>query len=226
MDPLQRRRRSGPAGARRRGPDRRCPHERPVSRAGRPLRVWRSLPVGPRTMPGFPGHYARRDRSAVAGRPCPKRGVTRCVDADRDVSVGGYAGMAITPPSCRITPCCRGCDQDEVFGDCDQDTLAPTEPRMHRTDAHHTRERGQIDLLWILDVEGELDRGRCDGTYEGTPAERPRRDGRHRSSLRALAESPYDRLRGRPDWSPDGLPAGARRMRPFPRSTPTLVERR
>ncbi len=103
--------------------------------------------------------------------------------APADVTVGGYAGKKVTlhvPMSYEVP----GATRDEKFGDCDQDKFArwgiaedgiPT--AVHR----NAQGPGQIDELWILDVNGAI--VILDAAYgPATPAEVV-------DELRALAES-------------------------------------
>jgi hypothetical protein len=96
-----------------------------------------------------------------------------------DVTIGGYAGKSITvtvPMSYHV----EGGTRDEVFADCDQAIYGyygdlPTEP------ARHAQGAGQIDELWILDVNGSI--VILDGSYSpATPAELV-------EEVRAMAES-------------------------------------
>jgi hypothetical protein len=72
-----------------------------------------------------------------------------------DVTVGGFAGKAITlhvPMSFDLPDATR----EEKFGDCDNDVFAfygvDGEPR----EARNAQGAGQIDELWILDVDGSI----------------------------------------------------------------------
>jgi len=85
---------------------------------------------------------------------------SRDASAPKDITVGGHAGKSIT----------LHVPDDAVFGRCDQgyfgswvDGLEPTPSRYHQGP-------GQIDELWILDVNGVLTV--IDTTYYvGTPVE-------------------------------------------------------
>ena len=97
-----------------------------------------------------------------------------------DVTVGGFAGKAITleVPMSYDLP---GASRDEKFADCDDSTLA-----FYGVDGGTGNERnaqgaGQIDELWILDVDGSI--VILDAAYSpATPAELV-------EELRTLAES-------------------------------------
>jgi hypothetical protein len=98
-----------------------------------------------------------------------------------DVTVGGYAGKAVTlhvPMSYEVP----GATREEEFGDCDDDAFAlygieSDEPTHER----NVQGPGQIDELWILDVDGSI--VILDAAYSpATPAELV-------EELRALAES-------------------------------------
>ena len=73
-----------------------------------------------------------------------------------DVTVGGYAGKAVTlhtPMSYEVP----GATREEEFGDCDQETFAFY--GVVGDEVSHERNSqgpGQIDELWILDVEGSI----------------------------------------------------------------------
>jgi len=98
-----------------------------------------------------------------------------------DVTVGGYAGKAVTlhtPMSYEV----EGATREEEFGDCDEDSFAFY--GVAGGDISHERNSqgpGQIDELWILDVDGSI--VILDAAYSpATPADLV-------EELRALAES-------------------------------------
>jgi hypothetical protein len=98
-----------------------------------------------------------------------------------DVTVGGFAGKAITlhvPMSYEVPNATR----EEEFADCDQDVFAFY--GLDGEDAEHARNAqgpGQVDELWILDVNGSI--VILDATYSpATPADLV-------DELRTLAES-------------------------------------
>jgi len=88
-----------------------------------------------------------------------------------DVTVGGYAGKSIT----------LNVPDDADFRQCDQGFFGswggPAEPTPYR----YSQGPGQIDELWILDVDGVLTVIDA-GYYAGTPAEQV-------AGLRAIVES-------------------------------------
>jgi hypothetical protein len=98
-----------------------------------------------------------------------------------DVTVGGYAGKAVTlrvPMSYEVP----GATREEEFGDCDDDAFAyygvASDEISHERNAQGP---GQIDELWILDVDGSI--VILDAAYSpATPADVV-------EELRALAES-------------------------------------
>jgi len=98
-----------------------------------------------------------------------------------DVTVGGYAGKAVTlhVPMTYEVP---GLTREEEFADCDQDALAFY--GLVENETEHERNAqgpGQIDELWILDVNGAI--VILDAAYgPAVPAELV-------DELRALAES-------------------------------------
>jgi hypothetical protein len=100
--------------------------------------------------------------------------------APRDVSVGGYAGKAVTlevPMSFEVPNATR----EEEFGDCDEDAFAFYGVDGEDGYARNAQGPGQIDELWILDVDGST--VILDATYgPATPAELV-------EEVRALAES-------------------------------------
>jgi hypothetical protein len=89
-----------------------------------------------------------------------------------DITVDGYAGKSIT----------LHVPEDAVFSECDQGTfgswgLPGTDPAPYR----YHQDPGQIDEVWIVDVNGEL--AIIDwGYYAGTPTE-------HVEELRAIVDS-------------------------------------
>jgi len=100
--------------------------------------------------------------------------------APRDVSVGGYAGKAITlrVPMAYDVP---NATREERFGDCDNDTFAFYGIEGETGEARNAQGAGQVDELWIVDVNGAI--VILDATYSpATPAELV-------EELRALAAS-------------------------------------
>ena len=97
--------------------------------------------------------------------------------------MGGYAGKTVTlhvPMSYEVPDATR----EEKFGDCDDDTFASygvAEDGIRTAVDRNAQGPGQIDELWILDVNGAI--VFLDATYSpATPAELV-------DELRALAES-------------------------------------
>jgi hypothetical protein len=72
-----------------------------------------------------------------------------------DVTVGGYAGKAITltVPIAFDLP---NATREEKFADCDEDTLAFYGVEGETGSARDAQGAGQIDELWILDVNGAI----------------------------------------------------------------------
>ena len=73
-----------------------------------------------------------------------------------DVTVGGYAGKKVTlhvPMSYEVP----GATREKEFADCDQDDFASygLEGRETENERHH-QGPGQVDELWILDVNGSI----------------------------------------------------------------------
>ena len=97
-----------------------------------------------------------------------------------NVTVGGFAGKAITlqVPMSYDLP---GASRDEKFADCDESTLAFYGVEGETGNARNAQGAGQIDELWILDVDGSI--VILDAAYSpATPADLV-------EELRALAES-------------------------------------
>jgi hypothetical protein len=98
-----------------------------------------------------------------------------------DVTVGGYAGKAVTlhvPMSYHQVP---DVGREEEFADCDQHVFAFYGIEGEATEARNAQGPGQIDELWILDVNGSI--VILDATYgPAAPAALV-------EELRALAES-------------------------------------
>jgi len=85
---------------------------------------------------------------------------SRDASAPVDVTLDGYEGKSIT----------LHVPDDAVFSECDQDTFGSWGVESESTPGRYSQDPGQIDELWILDVDGELvviDTA----YYEGTPAE-------------------------------------------------------
>jgi len=87
------------------------------------------------------------------------------------ITVGGYAGKSIT----------LHVPDDAVFSECDQGYFGSWGVPSESTPARYHQGPGQIDELWILDVDGVLTVIDT-AYYEGTPAE-------HVAELRAIVES-------------------------------------
>jgi hypothetical protein len=102
------------------------------------------------TRPDTPATTVDELVAALAAQP------SRDASAPVDIAVDGYAGKSIT----------LHVPDDAVFGDCDR---AEFRTLVEGADgARYHQDPGQIDKLWILDVDGELvviDTG----YYEGTP---------------------------------------------------------
>ncbi len=100
--------------------------------------------------------------------------------APADVTIGGYAGKSVTlhvPMSYEVP----GATREEEFADCDEDSFAFYGIEGESGHARNAQGPGQIDELWILDVEGSI--VILDAAYgPATPAELL-------EELRALAES-------------------------------------
>jgi len=89
--------------------------------------------------------------------------------APEDVTVGGYEGKAITlrvPMSFDLP----GASREEKFADCDDDAYAYYGIEGEDGHARNVQGAGQIDELWILDVDGSI--VILDAAYSpATPAE-------------------------------------------------------
>ena len=97
-----------------------------------------------------------------------------------DVTVGGFAGKAITlhVPMTYDAP---DLTREERFADCDNDTYAFYGIEGETAEARNAQGAGQLDELWILDVDGEI--VILDGTYSpATPVDLV-------EEMRTLAES-------------------------------------
>lgn len=72
-----------------------------------------------------------------------------------DITVGGFTGKAITlhVPMSFDMP---GATREEKFGDCDNDVFAFYGIEGETGDARNAQGAGQIDELWILDVDGSI----------------------------------------------------------------------
>jgi hypothetical protein len=105
---------------------------------------------------------------------------SRDATAPVDVTVGGYAGKAITlhvPMAFEVPNATR----EEEFADCDNDVFAFYGIEGEDEDARNAQGPGQVDELWILDVDGSI--VILDAAYgPATPADLV-------EELRALAES-------------------------------------
>jgi hypothetical protein len=97
-----------------------------------------------------------------------------------DVTIGGYSGTAVTlttPMSYEVP----GATREEEFGDCDEDSYTFYGIAGEEAVARNAQGPGQVDELWILDVEGSV--VILDATYgPAAPAELV-------EELRTLAES-------------------------------------
>lgn len=83
-----------------------------------------------------------------------------------DVTVGGFAGKAITlhvPMSFDLPNASR----EEKFGDCDEDAFAFYGIEGETGHARNAQGAGQIDELWILDVDGSI--VILDASYSAAP---------------------------------------------------------
>lgn len=95
-----------------------------------------------------------------------------------DITIGGYSGMMVTV-SVPMSYAQPGAPREEVFGDCDESlyNFYGTEQEPMR----NAQGAGQVDELWILDVEGSI--VILDAVYSpATPADLV-------DELRAMAES-------------------------------------
>jgi hypothetical protein len=88
-----------------------------------------------------------------------------------DITVDGYAGKSIT----------LHVPDDAVFAECYRGEFRTLVDNPAADGARYHQDPGQIDELWILDVDGVLTVFDA-GYYEGTPAE-------HVAEVRAIAES-------------------------------------
>lgn len=100
--------------------------------------------------------------------------------APEDVTVGGYAGKAVTlhvPMEYDLPDATR----EEEFGDCDEDVFGFYGVEGETEPARNAQGAGQIDELWILDVDGSI--VILDATYSpATPTNLV-------DEMRAMAES-------------------------------------
>ena len=96
---------------------------------------------------------------------------SREASAPVDVTVDGYAGKSIT----------LHVPDDAVFGDCDQGQFCTLTEDTVAICHRYSQDPGQIDELWILDVDG-VPMVFDAAYYEGTPAE-------HVEEMRAIIES-------------------------------------
>jgi len=136
---------------------------------GDPCRWSTTIPETPATTPGEIATDLAAQTSRDASTPV-------------DVTVGGYAGKAITlsvPMSYYVN---EDAPREEEFADCDQGIFAMYGLEGNEdVDARNAQGPGQIDALWILDVDGSI--VIIDATYSpATPLEVV-------DELRTLAES-------------------------------------
>lgn len=96
---------------------------------------------------------------------------SRNASAPVDITVGGYAGKSIT----------LHVPDDAVFSQCDQGYFGSWNVGTDPTPSRHHQGPGQIDELWILDVDGVLTVIDT-AYYAGTPVE-------HVEEMRAIVES-------------------------------------
>ena len=76
---------------------------------------------------------------------------SRDASAPVDVTVGGYAGKSITLHVPNIAP-----TRAEAFKDCDRETFATFGVEGIEGPARYQQGPGQVDQLWIVDVDGEV----------------------------------------------------------------------
>lgn len=85
---------------------------------------------------------------------------SRDATAPVDITLDGYAGKSLT----------LHVPEDVVFNECDQGEFGSWGGDSHPSPIRYHQDPGQIDKLWIVDVDGEL--VVIDGAhYEGTPQE-------------------------------------------------------
>ncbi len=110
---------------------------------GDPCQWLTTIPETPATTP---------DEIAAALAAQASRDATTPVD----VTVGGYAGKTVTlhvPMSYEVP----GATREEEFADCDQDDFASYGLEGSETEnVRHHQGPGQVDELWILDVNGSI----------------------------------------------------------------------
>ena len=134
---------------------------------GDPCRWTTTIPATPATTP---------DAIAAA---FAAQGLTEPT-APVDVTIGGYAGKAVTL-TVPMTYHLPGSTREERFADCAEDKFAFYGIEGEPGDTRNAQGAGQVDELWILDVNGSI--VILDATYTpATPAELV-------DELRALAES-------------------------------------
>jgi hypothetical protein len=105
------------------------------------------------TRPDTPATTVDELVAALAGQ------ASRDASEPVDITLDGYAGKAIT----------LHVPDDAVFSECDQDTFGSWGvPGTDTTPYRYQQDPGQIDEVWVLDVDGDL--AIIDWTYyEGTP---------------------------------------------------------
>lgn len=134
---------------------------------GEPCQWSTTMPESPATTPeGIAAAFAAQAETEVA--------------APMDVTVGGFAGKAVTlrvPMSYDLPKATR----EEKFADCDNDIFGFYGVEGEAEPARNAQGAGQIDELWILDVDG--------ATVIIDAAYGPAVPGQLVDELRALAES-------------------------------------
>jgi hypothetical protein len=110
---------------------------------GDPCRWSTTIPETPATTPGEIAAALAAQASSNATAPV-------------DVTVGGYAGKAITvhvPMAFELGP---DSTREEEFADCDEDVFGFYGVRGEPEPARNAQGPGQIDELWILEVDGAI----------------------------------------------------------------------
>jgi hypothetical protein len=101
------------------------------------------------TIPGTPATTPDEIAAAFAAQASTN------ATAPVDVTVGGFAGKAVTlhvPMTFEVPNATR----EEEFADCDEDAFAFYGVEGETGHARNAQGPGQVDELWILDVDGEL----------------------------------------------------------------------
>jgi hypothetical protein len=68
-----------------------------------------------------------------------------------DVTVGGYAGRFLT-----LHVAIDAATREDAFADCDEQTFASYTSAGHQAPDRFHQGPGQVDEMWILDVDGGL----------------------------------------------------------------------